>query len=60
MTVATVLMPTLGYPSVSKLARRSVEEDRPLPGILGESGLLKRADALSVIRQATVPVFESP
>jgi aspartate ammonia-lyase len=60
MAVATALVPTLGYASVSKLARRSVEENRPLLDILDESGLLKRVDALSVIRQATLPVFESP
>jgi aspartate ammonia-lyase len=60
MAVATALVPTLGYASVSKLARRSVEENRPLLQILDESGLLKRVDALSVIRQATLPVFDSP
>jgi aspartate ammonia-lyase len=60
MAVATALVPTLGYARVSKLARQSVEENRPLLDILDESDVLKRADALSVIQQATVPVFESP
>jgi aspartate ammonia-lyase len=58
MAVATALVPTLGYARVSKLARQSVEENRPLLDILDESDVLKRTDALSVIRQVTVPVFE--
>jgi aspartate ammonia-lyase len=58
MAVATALVPKLGYANVSKLARQSVEERRPMLEILEESGVLTREDALSVIREATKPVFE--
>ncbi|RQR51585.1 aspartate ammonia-lyase [Burkholderia sp. Bp9140] len=58
MAVATALVPRLGYARVSKLARQSVAEGRPLAVILDESGLLSRDDALSEIDKASYPVFE--
>ncbi|MPV55215.1 aspartate ammonia-lyase [Burkholderia sp. HI2761] len=58
MAVATALVPTLGYARVSKLARQSVAEGRPLAVILDESGLLSRTDALAEIDKASYPVFE--
>jgi aspartate ammonia-lyase len=59
MAVATALVPKLGYARVSKLARQSVAEDRPLLPILDESGLLARDDTLSAIQKASHPVFEA-
>ena len=58
MAVATAFLPTLGYAHVSKLARRSVAENRPLLDILDETGVLKRQDAKSAMQKATSPVFE--
>ncbi|WP_208453686.1 hypothetical protein, partial [Burkholderia cepacia] len=43
MAVATALVPTLGYARVSKLARQSVAQGRPLLAILDELALLARA-----------------
>jgi aspartate ammonia-lyase len=57
MAIATALVPKLGYSNVSKLARRSVEEERPLLEILDAEGILQRADALDLIRAASKPVF---
>jgi len=59
MAVATALVPQLGYAHVSRLARQSVAEGRPLLTILDESGLLARADTLSAIDKASHPVFEA-
>ena len=58
MAVATALVPKLGYARVSKLARQSVADGRPLVEILDESGLLSRDDTLSAIDAASYPVFE--
>ncbi|WP_321852398.1 aspartate ammonia-lyase [Burkholderia diffusa] len=58
MAIATALVPKLGYARVSKLARQSVAEGRPLAAILAESGLLSRDDTLSAIDTASHPVFE--
>ncbi|MFM0736351.1 aspartate ammonia-lyase [Paraburkholderia xenovorans] len=58
MAVATALVPRLGYARVSKLARQSVAEGRPLLTILEESGLLTKADALAAIQTASHPVFD--
>lgn len=58
MAVATALVPRLGYARVSKLARQSVAEGRPLLTILDESGLLARDDTLSEIDKASYPVFD--
>ncbi|MEX3842852.1 aspartate ammonia-lyase [Paraburkholderia sp. BR10882] len=58
MAVATALVPKLGYARVSKLARQSVAQGRPLVQILDESGLLSRDDTLSLIDTASYPVFE--
>lgn len=49
MAVATALVPRLGYAQVSKLARRSVAEGRPLVKILEESGVLTRGETLTAI-----------
>ncbi|CAE6904828.1 aspartate ammonia-lyase [Paraburkholderia domus] len=57
MAVATALVPKLGYARVSKLARQSVAEGRPLLTILDESDLLVRDDTLSEIDKASYPVF---
>jgi len=57
MAVATALVPRLGYAKVSKLARQSVAEQRPLVEILGESGILSREETLAAIRKASVPAF---
>ncbi|RQR22615.1 aspartate ammonia-lyase [Burkholderia sp. Bp9143] len=58
MAIATALVPKIGYARVSKLARQSVAEGRPLAVILDESGLLSRHDTLSEIDKASYPVFE--
>jgi len=58
MAVATALVPSLGYARVSKLARQSVAEGRPLLAILDESGLLARNETLLAIDKASYPVFE--
>lgn len=57
MAVATALVPKVGYARVSKLARQSVAEGRPLIGILEETGLLSRQDTLTEIDAASHPVF---
>ena len=57
MAVATALVPKLGYAHVSKLARQSVAEGRPLLTILDESGLLAKDDTLAAIHKASHPVF---
>ena len=57
MAVATALVPTLGYAKVSKLARQSVAEQRPLLEILEESGVLSKEEALQAIQTASVPAF---
>jgi aspartate ammonia-lyase len=59
MAVATALVPTLGYARVSKLARQSVADGRPLAAILEESDLLSRDETLSAIDKASYPVFEA-
>jgi aspartate ammonia-lyase len=58
MAVATALVPRIGYARVSKLARQSVAEGRPLVDILEATGLLSRDETLSAIRTASYPVFE--
>lgn len=58
MAVATALVPELGYARVSKLARQSVQEGRPLLSILDESGLLEKEATLAAIQKASYPVFE--
>jgi aspartate ammonia-lyase len=57
MAMATALVPKLGYARVSKLARQSVAEGRPLRSILDESGLLAKDDTLAAIHEASQPVF---
>lgn len=57
MAVATALVPTIGYARVSKLARQSVVEGRPLLSILEQSGLLSKEQALDAIQKASYPVF---
>src|SRR5476651_1408661 len=57
MAVATALVPKLGYARVSKLARQSVAEGRPLLTLLDESGLLATDDMLAAIHEASHPVF---
>ncbi|MGN4063092.1 aspartate ammonia-lyase [Burkholderia gladioli] len=59
MAVATALVPTLGYARVSKLARQSVAQGRPLLAILDESGLLAPEAAKAAILAASRPVFEA-
>ncbi|GAB3630589.1 aspartate ammonia-lyase [Pandoraea terrae] len=59
MAVATALVPELGYARVSKLARQSVAEGRPLLTILDDSGLLPRDETLSAIDKASHPVFNA-
>jgi len=56
--VATALVPKLGYSQVSKLARQSVEEGRPLLDILDESGIMPRAVSVEAIRQAAKAIFK--
>jgi aspartate ammonia-lyase len=58
MAVATALVPRIGYARVSKLARQSVAEGRPLVDILEATGLLSRDETLSAIRTASYPVFD--
>jgi aspartate ammonia-lyase len=58
MAMATALVPKLGYARVSKLARQSVAEGRPLLIILDESGLLAKDDTLVAIHKASHPVFD--
>jgi aspartate ammonia-lyase len=58
MAVATALVPKIGYARVSKLARQSVSEGRPLVAILEESGLLSSDDTIAAIRKASYPVFD--
>ncbi|MET1537657.1 hypothetical protein ABXL43_38115 [Burkholderia sola] len=57
MAVATALVPRLGYAQVSRLARQSVAERRPLVDILDASGILPRKDTLEAIARASVPAF---
>src|SRR5207249_6289758 len=57
MAVATALVPALGYAKVSDLARQSVLEDRPLVGILNESGVLSPAEAREHIEESTRATF---
>ncbi|WP_108610819.1 aspartate ammonia-lyase [Aminobacter sp. MSH1] len=57
MAVATALVPTLGYAQVSKLARRSVDDGRPLLELLEEQGLLDREEAAQLMRSVARPVF---
>lgn len=57
MAVATALVPQLGYANVSKLARQSVKEGRPLLAIMEESGLMTKAEAMAAIEKASYPVF---
>ncbi|AZG11932.1 aspartate ammonia-lyase [Cupriavidus metallidurans] len=57
MAVATALVPTIGYAKVSKLARQSVAEGRPLVSILEETGLLSKQETLEAIKKASHPVF---
>lgn len=57
MAVATALVPKIGYARVSKLARQSVAEGRPLVGILEETGLMSQQDTLAEIDAASHPVF---
>ncbi|MBK5009835.1 aspartate ammonia-lyase [Pseudomonas sp. S60] len=57
MAVATALVPQLGYANVSKLARQSVKEGRPLLEIMEESGLMTKVQAMAAIEQASYPVF---
>ena len=59
MAVATALVPQLGYARVSKLARQSVVENRPLLEILEDSGIMSRAEAIASIKKASLPVFDS-
>lgn len=59
MAAATALVPRIGYAQVSKLARQSVAEGRPLVSILEESGLLSRQETIAAIRKASRPVFEA-
>ncbi|MEK6347359.1 MAG: aspartate ammonia-lyase [Burkholderia sp.] len=59
MAVATALVPKIGYARVSKLARQSVAEGRPLVGILEETGLLSQQDTLKEIDAASHPVFDA-
>jgi aspartate ammonia-lyase len=59
IAVATALVPRLGYAQVSKLARQSVAEGRPLISILDESGLLSRDETIAAIRKASYPVFDA-
>ena len=59
MAVATALVPTLGYASVSKLARQSVQEGRSLLTIMEESGIMSQADAMAAIEKASCPVFDN-
>jgi aspartate ammonia-lyase len=59
MAVATALVPKLGYARVSKLARQSVAEGRPLLKILDESGLSSEDDSVAAIRKASYPVFDA-
>jgi aspartate ammonia-lyase len=59
MAVATALVPTLGYARVSKLARQSVKEGRPLLAILEETGVLTRDETFAAIEKASRPVFEA-
>lgn len=58
MAVATALVPQLGYAQVSKLARKSVEDGRPLLDILDEQGILDPEDAAQLMRAAARPVFD--
>jgi len=53
MAVATALIPTLGYAQVSKLARQSVQESKPLIKILEDTGVLSAAEARMHIEQST-------
>lgn len=57
MAVATALVPRLGYAQVSKLARQSVAEGRPLLKILDESGVFTQDETLAAIDKASHPVF---
>jgi len=59
MAMATALVPKLGYARVSKLARQSVAEGRPLRSILDESGLLAKDETLAAIHEASHPVFDA-
>ena len=59
MAVATAIVPTLGYASVSKLARQSVQEGRSLLTIMEESGIMSQADAMAAIEKASCPVFDN-
>ena len=52
LALATALVPTVGYANVSKLARRSVNEGRPLLAIMEESGILSQAEAMTALEKA--------
>lgn len=57
MAVATALVPKLGYANVSKLARQSVAQGRPLLEIMEESGVMSHSEAMEAIHKASLPVF---
>jgi aspartate ammonia-lyase len=59
MAVATALVPKLGYANVSKLARQSVAEGRPLLDILEESGVMSHEETMGAIKKASLPVFDN-
>ena len=56
---ATALVPTLGYASVSKRARQSVNEGYSLLGSMEEWGVLWQAEAMAAIEEASDPVFDN-
>ncbi|MDV7453957.1 aspartate ammonia-lyase [Acinetobacter baumannii] len=57
MAIATALVPMLGYSQVSKLARQSVNESRPLIQIIEESGILSKEAILTIAQKSSLPVF---
>ena len=57
MAVATALLPRLGYEAISRYARQSVAESRPLVEILDAAGVLSKAEALALIETAADPKF---
>ena len=57
MAVATALLPQLGYAAISRYARQSVAQARPLIDILDEAGVLAKADALRLLDEAASARF---
>jgi aspartate ammonia-lyase len=51
--IATILVPKLGYATVSKLVHASIGEERPFVDLVVEKGLMTHDEVLAVLRKST-------